>query len=233
MSRSSPKILIATSERTPGDQLGHAELDRLAEAVRQPGMRLSTPSSRLRAPPSCRPASTAGGGVQHHDDVADVHAHGVGGDLRPPGLRDDRADLVGKRLAEPRSTSVACWTDSSSDTLGRRRIWSANAPSSSRGMNSAPRNGDDQAADETATARPRPRTGPAAAGATSAGAYQRLNHRTRKTSRSRDPPAEQQRGEHRRERERQEQRADQREHHSDRHRREQLPLDPCSVRIGR
>ena len=27
-----------------------------------------------------------------------------------------------------RSTSVACWTDSSSETLGRRRIWSAKAP---------------------------------------------------------------------------------------------------------
>lgn len=57
----------------------------------------------------------------------------------------------GKASRSRFSTSVACWMDSSRDTLGRRSTWSANAPSSSRGMNSAPRKGAASPAVSTAT----------------------------------------------------------------------------------
>ena len=61
------------------------------------------------------------------------------------------------------STSVACWIDSSSDTLGSRRIWIARAPSSSRGMNSAPRSGTTATVASDGNARRSPSTGGAVA----------------------------------------------------------------------
>ena len=120
---------------------------------------------------------------------------------------------------------VACWIDSSRETLGRRRTWIAMAPSSSRGMNSAPRKGT--ASNAATTAAP-PRRGPAAGGAETTsrtGAYPRLIHRMSKDFALADPPSQEERREHGRDGEGQEERADQRQHHRHGHRAEQLPLD--------
>ena len=71
-----------------------------------------------------------------------------------PVLETTSSISSGKAATSRFSTCPACRVDSSSETLGSRRIWIASEPSSSRGMNSEPRNGTTPSAATTDRAAP-------------------------------------------------------------------------------
>ncbi|EAU66886.1 hypothetical protein STIAU_3193 [Stigmatella aurantiaca DW4/3-1] len=82
----------------PGDELAHPQLDGLGVGEEAAGHLLlqgRVEGGDERVPVLARRPLL--GGLEHHEDVADLHAHGVRGDLRAPRLGDDRAHL-GKAL---------------------------------------------------------------------------------------------------------------------------------------